>query len=173
MQPYQTQNFALALTLATCGVPFTTKDGLSPILNVYSAELLRNKYGTRYRGLTLDEAAQRAYDDGNAGAVTYCFESTPQLAAILSAYNRQLEAIEKDSPTVELAAMEPEEAAALCAQLIHNRKKLLTAWKQAKPLISVRGQSRTETQGHKTVTVGSMKVYSLGASPETRSHLKV
>jgi hypothetical protein len=179
MNAYQTQNFALAVTLATCGVPFYTEDGGNPVLNIYKPDTLRNKYGTRYRGMELEAAVRKAVEDGNPGEVTYCFQRTADLDRIIKAYNEQMQAIEGADPTKatspngELASMEPDEAARFGAQWSHNRKKLAQAWKGAQPMIAVPGNSRTETQGSKTVTVGSMKLMSLNASPETREKLRL
>jgi hypothetical protein len=180
MQSYQTQNFALALTLATCGVPFFTDEGQShPILNVYSAEILRTKYGNRYKGLDLEKAAGAAHNDGNQGQVTYCFERTETLERILNAYGSQAAQYQGDAtdgPTIEAGEfvdMEPEDAARICCQLIHNRKKLINAWKGCTPIIAIPGGSKTEKHGEKSVTVGSMKLMSINPSKETRAKLRL
>ena len=58
-------------------------------------------------------------------------------------------------------------------QLLHNRKKLINAWKGCTPIIAVPGGSKTERRGEGTVTTGSMKLMSINPSKETRAKLRL
>lgn len=178
-QGYQTQNLALATTLATCGVPFYEADGkLCPVLNIYSPEIIRamrDQHGLpRYKGWQLEKAVRHAWENGREGRVVFCFQRTPELEQIVSAYNAQRAAIEKEEPSTEPLNIDPAEAARLACQFSHNRKFLRDAWKHPVPLIFITsGVSTVKGENERSTTTGSAKIMSLNASKETRAKLKL
>lgn len=178
MEAYQTQNLALAVTLATCGVPFYEADGQHcPVLNIYSAETIRamkDRHGLAvYKGWTLEKAAEHAWKNGREGRVVFCFKWTPDLSEIVKAYNAQHAALDAPESPGEPLDVAPAIAAKLACQLLHNRKMLRDAWKRPTPLIAVSGNTQTEDRNGAKVTTGSVKLMSLNASKETRNKLKL
>jgi len=179
MQPhhplFQTQNTALAVTLATCGVPFAEDEHghAAPFLNIYDAEILR-RHG--YGGQPIEQAALDAHRRGIAGKITYNFQRTPALEKVIKGFDSHMLAIR--SP--ELAQLPPpvlaideEVAGRLCAQLMFNRKAIIDGWKTAIPMVAIYGAMQKDTSGDRTEVRGSFKVYSLNASELIRAHIHV
>jgi hypothetical protein len=170
---FQTQNTALAVTLATCGVPFATdpNGNAIPFLNIYDAARLEL---LGYKGWSLREAAHDAWKKGKPGKIIYNFQRTEELEKVIKGFDKRSAILAhpefKDTDTT-LPHLSPEEYGALCCQLLHNRKMLLEGWKTAMPHISIMGATHSQSENGREVTVGSFKVFSLNASPETLKKL--
>lgn len=176
---YQTNNLSLAVVLATCGVPFySTPEGqLAPVVNIYTRE---NLAALGFKGRTLEEGAEEAYRKGRPGLVVFAFERTPDLEAIVKAYDDQAEVSKRagaeggkthaqDAGELDV---DPAIAARLGFQFLKNRKTLRDAWKAPVPLLAIQGESRSRTDSNGAkVTLGSCKIISLGASKATRNRL--
>jgi hypothetical protein len=174
-QIFQTQNTALAVTLATLGVPFAqTENGHpAPFLNIYDPACLR-KLG--YTGWNLQEAAADAHAKGRPGNVHYQFQRTPTLETVVSAYNArhyQIVAADFSTPPEEID-IPPALAAKFACQLLKNRGDLIAGWKTAVPMLAIPGDTHTasdpERAGGKIIT-GSCKLVSLNASAATKARL--
>lgn len=169
---FQTQNAALATTLATCGVPFY-KDSAGtpcPFLNIYDAETLRR---LGYKGIPLEEAARQAWRSGKKGILVYSFERTELCDRLIRSYDKQSASIAADDanspiPTETPLDIEPEIAARLCCQYVKNRNWFTTFWRGSTPFLSLEGDKHTTTENGKSITVGSFKLISLNATKETR-----
>lgn len=177
-QHYQTRNTALALALHTAGVPWAQagEDSLPPILNIYDAQLLRDR---GYKGLALEAAAQHAVEHGVSGHVVYQFQRCTLLEQVIKGFDAQNKVIREaqDGPTPTTMMITPEELGAIAAQLLHNRKALLESWRTAPAFLALSGPVRTSKEttekGEATFLVGSFQVVPLNASPETRSALGI
>lgn len=181
MKPiYQTQNTALAIALTTCGAEIPTDEAgnPAPCVHLYDREILAR---LGYRGQRIDEAARDAFESGKRGIVVYQFVRNDLLQRIIKAYDAQSRVIReaqsgKRSPLEPSGSMNvsPEDAARLICQALHNRKGAIEAWRSVPATVAIHGAQRKskDSQG-RTITEGSMKAYSLGASNETRQRLGV
>lgn len=177
MKLFQTQNTALAVTLATLGIPFATSDSgqPAPFLNIYDPGILKR---LGYTGWNLEDAARDAHAKGRPGIVHYQFQRTPLLEQIIAAYNKRHEQIGAAdhglSPAPEEIDIDPEIAARLACQLLKNRSDMISGWKSAVPMLVIPGGTSSEADptrpGGKVLT-GSCKMISLNASPATRAHI--
>jgi len=178
MKTYQTQDTALALTLSTCGVPFfkDSEGRECPFVHIYTAAILR-KLG--YKGIPFEDAARTARERGQNGIIVYNFERTELCERIITAYFKFSQAIAKADelkrPLETSINIDPIEAAKFGCQLLKNRRRFtpLELCKGAVPYICIDGDSKTEQEDGKTVTIGSFKLLQLDASTEIREHLKV
>lgn len=94
--PFKTQDATVAFCLYVAGVP-----EWMPPTNTYDEDIVFKAGGgqkdeagnvirhSRYRGMTLLEAAAKAAKDGKKGHVEYWFESTPELPLLLKAFEDQ------------------------------------------------------------------------------------
>jgi len=172
MLVYQTKNRAVAITLATCGVPFV-KDRLSgrdlAFVHIYDAAILRQiKDGQgepRYKGWPAEKAAIDAFRRGIPGLMVYSFQRTPLCERVLKAYDRHSKAIAAADagglPAPLTLNIEPEDAAVLCAQFTKNRNIFNHGWKAVRPYLHLPGASDTRTESGKTVIVGSFRLVPL------------
>lgn len=177
MKIFQTQNTALAVTLATLGVPFATSASgqPAPFLNIYDPGILKR---LGYTGWNLEDAARDAHKHGRPGIVHYQFQRTPLLEKITAAYNKRHDQISSAdfgaaAPPEEID-IDPELAARLACQLLKNRSDMIAGWKSAVPMLVIPGNTSTGSDptrpGGKVVT-GSCKMISLNATAETRARL--
>lgn len=95
--PFSTQNAILAYCLHMAGVPWYETD--RPVRVLYSADIL-NKFTNGegqpiYKGWELEDAVKDAHQKGLRGHIEYVFVRTPRLDALLAAYGRQVEELEK------------------------------------------------------------------------------
>lgn len=180
MQLFQTQNLALANLLLTCGVPPYEEDGKTYfVTNTYTPDRIREL--GRYRGWPYEKAVADAVEKGLPGHVTYSFQHTRELEEICQAFDSQKKLIEEQAKEgarkpLESAGeldLDPQTAGRLGAQLAANRTLLMQLWKQAVPMLAYPGATRTEKQGEKTVSVGSLKLVSLNASKTTKTKLAI
>ena len=178
MKTYQTQDTALALTLETCGVPFFKDESGEPrpFVHIYTPQILR-KLG--YRGMRIEEAARQAVEKGQNGIVVYNFERTELCEQIIQAYHKHSEAIAvaeaANRPLETRIEINPIDAARFACQLLRNRRNHTPAklCQAIAPYICMMGEMKTETEGDKTVTVGSFKLIPLNASKELRRELNL
>jgi len=176
---FQTQNAALALTLATCGVPRprNEKGELLPCENRYDASTLR---ALGYGGWELEAAVEHAWKKGIRGVVTYNFEKSDFQAQIVAAWDKKSEAIKKQDTSSKAYEVKAEEIdlppfviAQICCQLLKNRLRFLEEWREVRPLLVFSGPTRKEfdAESGKWTIVGSFKARTLHASAELRAHL--
>lgn len=157
---WQTQNRALAITLATCGVPFAVDETGQPVpfVHIYDAASLR-QYGSTYKGLPLKEAARRAFHAGHPGVIVYCFQRTPLLDRVCKAYDTAAASITgSQAAPLHLPHLQPEDVAAICAQFTKNRNAFTEGWKTARPYIRLEGETREERTAHGTTFIGSFRL---------------
>jgi len=181
-QIYQTADTPLAVTLATCGVPFDADPRTGqpmPFLHYYSAEILA-KLGYKGSGLTIEEAARDALNRGRSGQIVYCFQRVAPIEDVLKAYQRHAAAIAAANQTAgghgsqvlaRMPAVPPDLAAQICCQFAANRSAMLTGWKTAVPWIHYPGEMREESEGGVTYRVGSFKLVPLGATAATKARI--
>lgn len=177
---FQTQNTALAVTLATCGIPIPKLESgkYCPFLNVYNAEILA-KLG--YRGLDIETAVRTAHKEGKPGDIFYNFVRCPDQSRVCKAFGKQESLMREaerhgDGPTsTGTCTLNIDEAARFAAQLLTNRKKLASQWLLATPFILLEGEVTFEPSddGETATVVGSFTGYFLNASPAIRDHLRL
>lgn len=166
---YQTQNRALAITLATCGVPFAQDPehgGDVPFIHLYDVAVLRRmkdeKGQPRFKGEPLEVAARKAFQAGIPGLIVYNFQRTELCDRVLKAYDAhslRLQQIDQGAPLAALTLkIEPEDAAALCCQFTKNRNIFARDWKKLRPYLHLPGASEQRTEGGKTIIIGSFKL---------------
>ena len=181
MSLYQTQNTALAVTLATFGVPYWRDARGMEVryLNLYDADLLK-KMG--YAGRDIFEAATDAHLRGRNGIIVYNFERNGTLEKIIKGFESRgeklaaLSAVAATDVAVDPILprpldISPEAAGELCCQWAANRRRMISEWPKAPAYVSISGSAKTENAGDKIITVGSFKLVSLQASMEIRRHL--
>jgi hypothetical protein len=172
VQLYQTQNRALAVTLATCGVPFARdpeRDCDVPFVHLYSVDILRRMRGADgqplFKGLPLEDAARQAFHSGRPCFIVYNFRRTELCDRVLRAYDAHSRGLTGEQspglPPMIPLEIEPEQAAILCAQFTHNRNIFTTGWKTAQPYLHYAGSSTEEKDGTKTVIIGSFRLVPL------------
>lgn len=170
---FQTTNRAVAITLATCGVPFA-KDEVSgadiPFVHIYDIAVIRAMKAPdgapRFKGLPLEEAARRAFRAGLPGLLVYNFLRDELCERILKAYNAHSQALAGADAggvpaNLTLSTVEPEDAAILCAQFTKNRNIFTHGWKAVRPFLHLPGTSDQRTEAGKTVIVGSFRLVPL------------
>lgn len=168
MQLYQHRNLALAVTLATCGVPFPKdREGNDvPFIHFYDVVTLRkmkDEQGRpRYKGWEPMAAAQDAWRNGLRGTVVYQSLHCELLEKILRAYDKHsqmlIAADEGGAPAICNLQIQPEEAARLCCQFTKNRNVFQEGWQKVVPYLEIAGPLRREPDGDRTVFVGSFKL---------------
>lgn len=174
MKPiFQTQNTALAVTLATCGVPFPTDERGHPVpfVHFYDAPTLRR---LGYQGWAPLDAARDAARTGKRGNVVYNFERTDRLDDVIRIWDKHSLSI-KEADSAGRAAIltipvDPQMVALICCQCLKNRSMMLEGWKTASPYYVVHGPTRQESA---TVTVGSYKLISVNASADLREKISL
>lgn len=156
---WQTQNTALAVTLATCGVPFAKDETGNdvPVLNIYDGATLKR---LGYSGWQLEDAARDAFRTGKRGLVVYQFETCLLLDRILKAYDTYSEGIRKsetDGVPMDSVDVSPEDVARICCQFTKNRNVFVEGWRQVRPIVIEHGATRSYEENGRRVTEGSFK----------------
>lgn len=127
MLPYfQTDNTALALALAICGVPAPANEAGEPVpqLMLYDRSILR-RWG--YVGTLMDIAAAQAIRKRQVGKRIFQFQRTPDLERIVEAFRRATEAEERGEP-VEAESMEVEDVTRVVFMTNRLSKKMMSAF---------------------------------------------
>lgn len=123
MNYFQTDNPALAVTLALCGVPAPeTAAGPMPILMLYTIEHLRS-FG--YANMPAMEAAHRARREGKAGKRIFQFQRTETLERVLDGW-RKAESAHLTGEPMELNDPNPEDVAKWAFYFNEQRRVLLS-----------------------------------------------
>ena len=180
---FQTQNTALAVTLATCGVPFDQHPRTGqpmPFLNYYSREILLG-LGYKNSGLSLDDAARDAWQKGRCGLLVYVLQKVDPFEAVVKAFDEHSSMIARADEAAGRAGMQPlsalrvapEIAAQICCQFAKNRKVMTEGWRTAIPWILLPGDVTTTRESGVEYRVGSMKLYQLGASADTKAKIGI
>lgn len=169
-----TSNASLALALHKAGVPFA--DPRKPCRNWYSAEILFRIGGgqkdddgnvirsSRYAGMSLEDAAAQAFEEGEKGHVDFVFQHPKGLSKLCAAYaDQEREIKEKDVIGVELldeiskrvadGTMSPQEGKIRSTCVDQKmRGPFMNQWRNQVPMIKIDNPGRVTT--HKTtVTV--------------------
>ena len=166
---FDTSNKVLALCLSTCGVPWL--DPRKPCTNEYTPELLAAGGFAK-----IDDAIAA----GVPGKVTYFFERTDSLGAILKAFDEQQEANKAAKFAGGVGAeldIEPEVAVRVACQTLKNRPDFYKIWRQMIPDLRIENagkpRRRKNADGSTTITVPGCRIASQNASEETLKHLKM
>ena len=172
--PFSTGDAILAFSLYFAG------ESLLDVSNQYDAGMLR-KFG--YGGLTLGEAAKRAWSEKRKGDVRYYFAKSDQLSSRLREYGEQKEEIANLSI----------EAQQCLAQLVTKYKgaelllrvacvirtvnaDFLSLWQKSVPLLRIDNPGDVQWREGANGKIGrhpGFKIVSLNASDATKSHLKL
>lgn len=182
-QPFSTSNASLAYALYKAEVPFA--DPRRPCFNLYDAEILKR---LGYTGLTLEEAAQTAFDRRQKGNILYLFERTTKLSRLLKAYAAQeKEFTENDVIGTELISKIKESIAAKTISEEEGKLRLAcvdqkmqsefkTMWKKEIPMIKVDNPGKPVTRHTDNGTIVShpgFKIISLNLSEKKRRHINL
>lgn len=89
--PFHTENFALALSLHCAGIPapedkIKGKTAKLPLIHIYDEQNLK---ALGYSGLTIENAARLAFEEGKHGQIAYAFQRLPILSDLLSVFDRE------------------------------------------------------------------------------------
>lgn len=168
---FQTNDTALANTLALCGVPAPKDERGQPVpqIMIYDTAALR-KLG--YRGTSVDEAAKQAMKDGKAGVRVFQFEPSPLLDRIVKAHN-QAAAWLKAGKNINLPEVEPADVASIVLAANQMRRKMLSAWNIPAVISSDHSTvgARTPEGGWKAS--GNFSAISVGASDALKSEVRL
>lgn len=161
---YQHKNLALAVTLATCGVPFPVDDGGRPVpfIHFYDGATLKKILGPDgaplYAGWNVQDAARDAWQRGYRGTVVYQSQRCEMLERILKAYDKHSDLIARSEasglPIQTTLDIDPETAARLCCQFTKNRNTFQEGWRTVVPYVEISSTSRRTTEGGHTAIVG-------------------
>lgn len=121
--PYVTKDFAEAVTLASCGVPFYYPE--RRMMNVYRANKLKEM------GVTLRQAVDRGIEGEKAWIFVKNEDCTKVMRAFKEAWNK-----EKDFQQV-LQDFDISELALTIATGLRNRKELSGDWKFVPPQLAI------------------------------------
>lgn len=168
---FQTNNTALAIALATCGVPAPKNEKGQPVPQIMLYDLATLKR-LGYHGLTADEAAARAMRDHRPGVRVFQFERTPTLERVVKAFN-QAHAWMEDGQNIHLEEINPEHVACIVYATNRMRRKMLSAF-----TIPAFISSDSSTVGAKTPdggwkASGNFSAISVGASDELKKEVRL
>lgn len=206
--PWSTSNAMLAFCLRIAGIPL--HNNLRPCVNIYDAEMLFIMGGgekdgkgavvrkSRYSGMSLEDAANRAFVEGKKGHVTFQFKPVKgigRLSKVFAAQEAEINATDKNIDVAEfmLGIMQkiaggemPQDEGLVriaCVNL-KLRGAFMNAWKQMVPRIRIpnEGQERhfktSVNRRGRTIPADGVeypgaKIISLDLSEEKRKHLKL
>lgn len=179
MEPFSTQNRQLAFALATAGCRFQSQEEDGPAINLYTIPFLRSrKIGV---GKSLEAAAKEAYDRGIPGIVTYLFVRDETFERAIKAWDVTVEELQKADAQNRSPILDDIPAETVMKVLCiyaNNLRKLAEVPFIRSPLVGIFDAETKEVPiankpGPRRVTTGKGKIWSLGASQETKKKLKV
>lgn len=171
MLPYfQTNNTALAVSLALCGVPAPKDDKgrAVPQIMLYSAGKLR---GMGYREMTADEAASRALREKRPGMRVFQFERTPDLEIIVKAFQRAHTEMEAGS-NVQLEKIDSPDVAAVVYAASRMRNRMLDCFSMPAFITSEEQVNGAKTPDGGWRANGSFSAISVGASEKLKAEVR-
>jgi hypothetical protein len=121
--PYTTKDFAEAVTLATCGVPFFYPE--RRMMNVYRAGDLKS------RGLSVAQAIERGIEGDKAWVFVRNADCVKVAAAFKAAWSREPD-FKQVLPDFDIAQL-----AQVVATGLRNRKELANDWKHVTPHVAI------------------------------------
>jgi hypothetical protein len=173
MLPYfQTDNTALALALAICGVPAPVDDAGNPVpqLMFYDKDTLR-RWG--YKDMPMDEAAMRAIKARRAGKRVFQFQRTPELNRITEAFNKA-RTILKAGDNITIGNMEVEDVAMVIASTKDLSEKMMSAFSEIPCFVtdgSIHGEASKDSIGWSGS--GTFAAVGVRASQQLKSEVSV
>jgi hypothetical protein len=173
MLPYfQTDNTALALALAICGVPAPLDEAGNPIpqLMFYDRAILR-RWG--HEGMAMDAAALRAIQTRQAGKRVFQFQRTPDLERIVTAFKKAEDA-ERQGEPVEAGSLEVEDVARVVFMTNRLNRKMMSAFSEIPCFITEgNAQGEREKDGVSWKASGSFSAVGVRASMQLKSEVRV
>ncbi len=121
--PYSTRDFAEAVTLATCGVPFYYEG--QRMVHLYRASRLQE----------LKLTARQAVDQNVEGEKTWIFRRTPECEIVIAAFAKAWSGPKSQIQT--LPTLDIGELALGIATALRNRKELAGDWKYVTPHVAI------------------------------------
>lgn len=190
-QPFSTSDVILACALFSAGCE--PVDPNHPCTNLFDEEIL-GKLG--YRGMSLQEAAEAAWNDEKKGHVQYHLKLTERALHLIRAFREQSDEIEKGEGKAfvllakilglfQAGAIQLDETILRCACVnLKTRGEFVNVWKKMVPLLRIPDQgkakhfdttivSKGKTVEAKGVHRPGMKIVSLNASDKTKKALKL
>lgn len=171
MLPYfQTNNTALAVSLALNGVPAPKDDRGQPVpqIMLYSPSKLR---GMGYKNMTADAAASKAMADKRAGMRVFQFERTPDLETIVTAFQRTHHAMEAGN-NVALEKIDNADVAAVVYAANRMRQRMLECWTLPAFITSEDQLTGEKTKDGGWRASGTFSAISVGASDKLKAEVR-
>lgn len=185
---FQTNDTALANTLALCGVPAPKDERGQPIpqIMLYDAVMLRN---LGYKDMTADEAAQKAMKDRKAGVRVFQFVPSPLLDRIVKAHKQAIAWLDEGGD-IHLPETEAEAVASIVLSANQMRRKMLSAWNIPALFVSTESGGKEYSEwgkGYRSVCAaaggtpadtgytssGTLSAISVGASEQLKSEVRL
>lgn len=177
--PFTTSNRQLAFALAIAGCSFAAAEDGGPAINIYTLDFLRAR--NIGKGKPIEEAAREAFERRIPGNVTYLFARDATFERTIKAWDGMHEEFQR-AANEGASPILPDIAEETVAQVLFIHANSLKTLAEVPfirtPLVSTVNASTKEVPidgkpGTRKTVSGRGKIWSLGASPEIRKHLKL
>ncbi len=191
--PIGITNAVQAFALDLAGIPMDTQ----PCVNLYSSEILfalgggkKDDHGnvtrpSRYAGMILEDAALKAFEEGEPGSVHYRFQRSQELGELCKSFSDQeakiklgmtvntTKTIQEIIDALTAGTMERGEATVrLVCTIVKMYVTFKRQWEQVAPLIKIPNPGKTASTptpgGGRIDSSPGFRVVSLNASPKLR-----